>query len=94
MLNQIISTIHQSGEFVFVFRSGSYLKSSVGGLFSWGRARGGGGGGYSTKFYTGRLCLRSSPLPFYIHVPFLTEKVPLLLPSIHNNFGTLFTYLV
>ena len=54
MLNQIISTIHQSGEFnVFVFRSGSYLKSSVGGLFSWGRARGGGGGGIQLSFIRG-----------------------------------------
>ena len=54
MLNQIISTIHQSGEFnVFVFRSGSYLKSSVGGLFSWGRARGGGEGGIQLSFIRG-----------------------------------------
>ena len=48
MLNQIISTIYPSGEFVFVFRSGSYLKSSVGGLFSWG-----GGGGIQLSFIRG-----------------------------------------
>ena len=32
----------------------------------------------------GRLLPRSNLLPFYIHVPFLTEKVPLLSPSICN----------
>ena len=44
----------------------------------------GGGGGYSSKFHTGRIWPRANLLPFYIHVPFLTVKVPLLLPSIHN----------
>ena len=69
-----------------VFRSGSYLKSSLGGLFSLG------GGGIQLSFITGRLCLTSNPLPFYIHVPFLTEKVPLLLPSIHNKILVPFSH--
>ena len=40
---------------------------------SWGGE--GGGGGHSTKFYTGSSSPRSNHLPFYIL--FLTEKVPL-----------------
>ena len=45
---------------------------------------GGGGGGYSTKFYIrGGSALRSKPLPFYM--PFLTEKVPLSY-TFHRKF--------
>ena len=40
------------------------------------RAPRAGGGGYSTKFYTGRLAPWFNPLPFYI--PFLGKRVPLL----------------
>ena len=36
----------------------------------------GGGGGYSTKLYMGRLAPWSNPLPFYI--PFLGKRVALL----------------
>ena len=39
-------------------------------------ARARGGGGYSTKFYMGRLAPWSNPLPFYI--PFLLKRVALL----------------
>ena len=51
-------------------------------------------GGKLTNFYTGRLCLRSNTLPFYI--PFFTKKVPLsynfcwqMVSSLHTSFRTL-----
>ena len=57
-------------------------------------SRGGRVGGQLTNFYTGRLCLRSNTLPFYI--PFFTKKGPLsynfcwqMVTPLHTSFRTL-----
>ena len=49
---------------------------------------GGGGGGTHQSFIQSGSTPRTNPLPFYIHVPFFTEKVYLLLTN-----GTPFTHL-